>query len=96
MDHNTRRDKAGSVVFLIQYLVAQYGLAGAIEVYLSTLRLQVEGNYDQKAKKWRSHFSSNPATRSTTAGTAPWAMPRKCCASSSRPHPRPSGSSAPT
>lgn len=60
MDHNTRRDKAGSVVFLIQYLVAQYGLAGAIEVYLSALRLQVEGSYDQQAKKWRSRFSGNP------------------------------------
>lgn len=55
---NHRRDKAGAVSFLVSYLVAQYGLPGAVQAYLAAQRLQMQGDYDRAAKQWRSRFSA--------------------------------------
>ncbi|OMG73265.1 WGR and DUF4132 domain-containing protein [Burkholderia ubonensis] len=41
------------------YLVAQYGLIGAIDVLLDALKIQVHGDYDRQAQRRVQRFSTN-------------------------------------
>jgi len=43
---------------IVDYLVAQYGLPGAVDVFLAAQRVQVDTTYDRNAKARRSSFTA--------------------------------------